>query len=304
MFGWAIRGGRWDDPGAGGNAPLRAPSPRERADRTRTQGPRRGRRGRRLGPGRSQARPGVGRERERRRGADATDRATRVAGRSPERPEEQGEHPTRHLRRLLQDGPKPLGHDEHLLPDGETGEHLVGQLSGHLCHASGITRGTDPPSHAGEGQDPAVPAVGAAQAREEVGPDSARQVPAEVALHPPQDASVHGVGLLQLGKERLQLMLGHRVQGCLGGAARAVDSTGWALRWRCRHFRRVRPSAGGLGRGRAMQDHVPTHREPLGSAMAGSAMDPNPHLLPQDGLHRTHRWARASVFAPGSRGTG
>ena len=39
-----------------------------------------------------------------------------VTERRPERPEEDAEHPARHLRRLVQEGPKPLGHGQHPLP--------------------------------------------------------------------------------------------------------------------------------------------------------------------------------------------
>ena len=69
-----------------------------------------------------------------------------------------------------------------------------------------------------------MPAVGAAHPREAVGQDPAPKVAAEVTLHPPGGAPAHGVGLLRLGEEGLQVMLDHRVQRRLGGAAGAVDS--------------------------------------------------------------------------------
>ena len=65
------------------------------------------------------------------------------------------------------------------------------------------------------------------------------------------------------------MVLDHRVQGRLGGTARAIDSTGWAIRRRCRG---ARPSAGGMGRGWGMRGHVPTHRKSVCCAIAASAM--------------------------------
>ena len=52
----------------------------------------------------------------------------RVSERSPERPDEDAEHGTRHLGRLVQEGPKSLGHGQHPLPGGEVRDHLVGQV--------------------------------------------------------------------------------------------------------------------------------------------------------------------------------
>ncbi len=107
-----------------------------------------------------------------------------VTERRPERPEENAEHSTRHLGALVQEGPKPLGHGEHPLPDGEVRDHLVGQVRRHLRHAPCVTGGADPPTLAGEGQEPVMPAVGAADSCEAVAKVAAPQVAAEVALHP------------------------------------------------------------------------------------------------------------------------
>jgi hypothetical protein len=138
---------------------------------------------------------------------------TRVTKRGPEPPEEDGEHRTRHLGRLVQEGPKPLGHGEHPLPDGKVWDHLVGQVGRHLRHAARVTGGADPPTLAGEGQEPVVPAISAAHPRESVGEDAAAQVAAEVALHPCGDPPAHGVGALRLGEEGLKVVLDHRYRG-------------------------------------------------------------------------------------------
>jgi hypothetical protein len=113
-----------------------------------------------------------------------------------------------------------------------------------------------------------VPTVRASQPREAVGEDAAPQVAAEVALHPRRDAPAHGVCVLRLGEEGLEVMLHHRVQGRLGGTAGAMDGTGGAIR---RRWSGARPSAGGMGRGRVwdMRRHPPSHRESVGRTMAG-----------------------------------
>jgi hypothetical protein len=145
---------------------------------------------------------------------------------------------------------------------------LVGQVRGHLRHAPCIAGGTDAATLAGEGQEPVVPAVGAAQPSEAVGQDPAAEVAAKVALHPGGDPPAHGVGVLRLGEEGLQMMLDHRVQRCFGGAAGAIDGTGGVIRRRCRG---ARPSTRGMGRGWGMGGHLPSHGESVGRAMAGSA---------------------------------
>jgi len=162
---------------------------------------------------------------------------TRVKKRGPERPEENGEHPTRHLGRLVQEGPKPIGDGEHPLPGGKVGDHLVGQVGRHLRHASSVAVGALPPTLAGEGQESVVPTVRAAHPREPVGEDAEAQVAADFTLHLCGDPPVHGVGVLRLNEKRLQMMLVHRVEGRLRGAAGAVDPaenwgepTGWGAR--------------------------------------------------------------------------
>jgi hypothetical protein len=75
-----------------------------------------------------------------------------------------------------------------------------------------------------------MPAIRAAHPRESVGEDAAAQVAAKIALHPSWDAPAHGVGALRLGEEGLKVVLDHRVQGRLGGAAGAVDGTARAVR--------------------------------------------------------------------------
>ena len=62
-----------------------------------------------------------------------------------------------------------MGHGEHPLPDGKVWDHLVGQVGRHLRHAARVTGGADPPTLAGEGQEPVVPAIRAAHPRESVG---------------------------------------------------------------------------------------------------------------------------------------
>jgi hypothetical protein len=192
-----------------------------------------------------------------------------VTQRGPECPEEDTQHPTRHLVRLVQEGSEPLGYGEHPLPHGEVRDHLVGQVGRHLRHAPCVAGGTDPPSFAGEGQKPVVSAVRAAHTCEAVSQDAAPQVASEVALHPGGDAPAHRVRILRLGEAGLQMVLDHRVQGRLGGAARAIDGTGWMIRRRCRG---ARPSTGGMGRGCSMRGHVPTHRKSVRCAMAASAI--------------------------------
>ena len=162
---------------------------------------------------------------------------TRVPERGPECPEEDGEHGTRYLGRLVQEGPKPLGDGEHPLADGEVRDHLVGQVRRHLGHAPGVAQGADAATLAGEGQQPVMPAVRAPHPREAVGEDAAPQVAAKVALHPPGDAPAHGVGILRLGDEGLEVVLHRRVQGRLGGTAGSIDPavtrlgpTGWGAR--------------------------------------------------------------------------
>jgi len=111
--------------------------------------------------------------------------------------------------------------------------------------------------------------VPAAHPREAVGQGAAPQVAAEVALHPRRDAPAHGVGLVRLGEEGLQVMLDHRVQGRLGGTAGAIDGTDWAIRRFCGGGQ---PPASGMGRGSGMRGHVPTHRKSVCCAMAASAV--------------------------------
>ena len=186
---------------------------------------------------------------------------TRVTERGPERPEEDGEYGARHLGRLVQEGPQTLGYGQHPLSDGEVRDHLVGQVRRHLRHAPGVAGRAHPPTLAGEGQEPVMPAVRAAHTGKAVRQDAAPQVASKVALHPRRDAPAHGVGGLHLGEEGLQVMLDHRVQGRLGGAAGAIDGAGWTIRRFCGGGR---PSAGGSGRGSGMGDHLPRRRKSVG----------------------------------------
>jgi hypothetical protein len=155
----------------------------------------------------------------------------------PEPLEEDAEQGTRHLGRLVQEGPQPLGHGQHPLPHGEVRDDLVGHSSGHLRHAPCVAGGTDPPTLAGEGREPVMPTVRAPHPREAVGEDAAPQVAAEVALHPFGYAPAHGVGVLRFGEAGLEVGLDHRVVGPLGRAAGAIDPavtwgepTGWGAR--------------------------------------------------------------------------
>ncbi len=68
-----------------------------------------------------------------------------------------------------------------------------------------------------------MPAVRASEPREAVGEDAAPQVAAKVALYPRRDAPAHGVGVLRLGDEGLQVVLDHRVEWRPGRAAGAID---------------------------------------------------------------------------------
>ena len=98
---------------------------------------------------------------------------TRLPELGPERPQEDAEHGTRHLGRLVQEGAEPLGHGEHPLPDREVRDNRVGEVDGHLRHWSGVTGGTDAPALAGEGQEPFMPAVRTPHPRKPVGEDAA-----------------------------------------------------------------------------------------------------------------------------------
>ena len=102
-----------------------------------------------------------------------------------------------------------------------------------------------------------MPIVRAARPREAVGEDPAAQVASKVPFHPCGEPPAHGVGVLRLGEEGLQVMLDHRAQGRLGGAVGAVDGTGGTIRRRCGG---ARPSAGGMGRGWGMRGHLPSAR--------------------------------------------
>jgi len=82
-----------------------------------------------------------------------------------------------------------------------------------------------------------VPAVRASQPRVAVGEDAAAQVAAEVALHPCGNPPAHGVGVLRLGEEGLEMMLHHGVERRLGGTTWAIDPdltwgepAGWGTR--------------------------------------------------------------------------
>jgi hypothetical protein len=193
---------------------------------------------------------------------------TRLPERRPEGPQEDGEHGTRHLGRQVQEGTEPLGHGKHPLPDREMRNHRAGEVGRHLRHASGVAGRADAATLAGEGQEPFMPAVRAPHPREPVSQDAAPQIASEVSLHPRRDPPAQGVGVLRLGEEGLQVMLDHRVEGRLGGAAGAIDGPGGTIRRRCGEGR---PSAGGLGGGWGMRSHLPSHPKSMRRAMAGSA---------------------------------
>ena len=85
-----------------------------------------------------------------------------------------------------------------------------------------------------------------------------------------------GVGFLRLGKEGLQVMLDHRVEGRLGGVAGATDGTGGTIR---RRRGGSRPSMVGMGRGWGVGGHLPIHWKSVCRTMVGSAMGRHPGAI-------------------------
>jgi X-Pro dipeptidyl-peptidase len=104
-------------------------------------------------------------------------------------------------------------HREDPLPDGQPGEHLVGEIGGHLGHAPCVAGGADAATLATEGDEPLVAAGVTASAGKAVSQDPAAEVGSEIALDPGRDAATHGNLVLGRSEEGLQVVLNDGVEG-------------------------------------------------------------------------------------------
>lgn len=122
---------------------------------------------------------------------------------------------------------------EHPLPDGDLGDHVVGEVGGRLGHASPAARGAEPAVLAREGDHPVVAASSTPNARGALGQDPAVEEVSELLLDESRQRPL-AVGL-DVRDERLEVSLERLVEDGLFGTsafvvngAMAVDPNGIA----------------------------------------------------------------------------
>ena len=95
---------------------------------------------------------------------------------SPQGAEQDVEYGVGHHGIPVQEPAEPLGDREHPLPDGDSGDHMVGQVGGRIRHAPRVAGGADAPALAGEGDEEVVAAALAAGSGESVGEDTVTEI--------------------------------------------------------------------------------------------------------------------------------
>lgn len=122
--------------------------------------------------------------------------------------------------------PEPLRHREHPVAHGQPRQDPVGEVRGHLRHASRVARGADAAALAAEGDQALVAAVTAPGSDENVGRDAAPHTGPEVVLDPGRTPPAGRVVVLGRCEERLQVVLHDGAERPRRRASRPVDGSG------------------------------------------------------------------------------